>query len=166
MIKASPLVFVMLLVGFGCTAPAVSAPTPDLEQTVQAKVVATINAAPRPTVPTVPSLTVAPIQPAFIDKPIQLEGHGQANTEPFTLAGDYAIDWQLHSGTTAPCYAGAYLRSTESNAPVETLTAYATVNPGETATGKTYTYRRPSGRYYFQFVTTTCDWQVVVSKIG
>lgn len=150
---AAAIGFVLALCG--CTAAPVA---PNIEGTVQARVAATVAA--------LPSIAPAIATPSPVPSAaIVLDGQGQTNTAPFVLAGDYTIDWQFRSDTNSPCFVGAYLRSPDASAPVETLGSYISVKPMETVSGQTHTYHRPSGQYYFQLATTSCLWHLEVSKL-
>lgn len=138
-----------------------AAPTPNLDNTVQARVAATVAALPKPTAPSAqpPTKPVAPQK----DEPVTLDGKGIMKTPPFELrGGNYTISWTANDTPNGlGCYHGGAMKNVDSTSTSETV-ANASVPKGQSAAGTTQAYNLKAGRYYLD-MSSGCTWSVTIA---
>jgi hypothetical protein len=159
---------VLLAVLVGCAAPSTRppAPTPNLEQTVQARVAGTVASLPA----ALATPTAAPVAPTQAAKPaaapaqapVTLSGKGIAKTDPFSLsAGSYEIHWQAVNPTTAPCFHGGSLLAIDQQGFFPQTVGNEMVPAGQTNEGATNAYNLKAGQYYLN-MSSGCQWTVSI----
>jgi len=143
-----------------------------LEETVSARVNATVAALSKPAAAAQPTVTrpnpPAPAKPTTAtapeEKPVTLAGKGILKTPPFELrGGSYSIKWTASDSSTSAvgCYQGGQLQAVDGSLHFETV-GNAMVPGGQKMTGETQAYNLKPGRYFLD-MSSGCDWSVTIA---